>query len=114
MTFSRGPTAPEAVPSHDATATNSRTSSITNRDIEKDPIDIDLPAPEYSSSEQAAPETPEKPTDYGDNEVAIPFPSQPANPLDPSSFPEGGLKAWTVVAGAVCCLFVSFGWINCE
>jgi hypothetical protein len=114
MTFSHAPTAPEAVPSHDATATNSRTSSITNRDIEKDPIDIGLSAPEYSSSEQAAPETPEKPTDYGDNEVAIPVPSQPANPLDPSAFPEGGLKAWTVVAGAVCCLFVSFGWINCE
>ncbi|KAK5377550.1 hypothetical protein LTR20_002011 [Exophiala xenobiotica] len=113
MTFSHAPTAPEAIPSHDATATNSRTSSITNRDIEKDPIDIGLSAPEYSTSEQAAPETPEKPTDYGDNEVAIPVPSQPANPLDPSAFPEGGLKAWTVVAGAVCCLFVSFGWINC-
>ena len=33
--------------------------------------------------------------------------------LDPSAFPDGGVEAWTVVAGAFCCLFVSFGWINC-
>lgn len=38
----------------------------------------------------------------------------PANPWsDPSSFPDGGTKAWLSVAGAACCLFVSFGWINC-
>ena len=36
------------------------------------------------------------------------------NPMgDPSDFPEGGAKAWLTVAGASCCLFVSFGWINC-
>ncbi|KAE8355373.1 major facilitator superfamily domain-containing protein [Aspergillus coremiiformis] len=27
--------------------------------------------------------------------------------------PDGGLKAWMVVFGAFCGLFVSFGWINC-
>ncbi|MCJ1482695.1 hypothetical protein MMC06_002861, partial [Schaereria dolodes] len=32
---------------------------------------------------------------------------------DPSSFPDGGLEAWLVVFGAFCCLFCSFGWINC-
>ena len=37
----------------------------------------------------------------------------PPNPWDPSQFPDGGLKAWLVVAGAFCCLFCSFGWINC-
>jgi hypothetical protein len=25
-----------------------------------------------------------------------------------------GLHAWTVVAGAWCCLFVGFGWVNGE
>lgn len=43
-------------------------------------------------------------------------PAKPAqiNPWDPSQFPDGGLAAWLVVAGAFCCVFVSFGWINCE
>ncbi|EXJ73353.1 uncharacterized protein A1O5_03113 [Cladophialophora psammophila CBS 110553] len=39
--------------------------------------------------------------------------SQAVNPMDPSQFPEGGPKAWTVVFGAACGIFVSFGWINC-
>lgn len=34
--------------------------------------------------------------------------------FDPASFPDGGLKAWLAVSGAFCCLFCSFGWINCE
>ena len=33
-----------------------------------------------------------------------------ANPAD---FPDGGFEAWTVVLGGWCCLFCSFGWINC-
>ena len=36
------------------------------------------------------------------------------SPMDPSQFPEGGLEAWTVVFGAACGIYVSFGWINCE
>jgi hypothetical protein len=36
------------------------------------------------------------------------------NVFDPSAYPDGGLRAWLVVAGAFCCLFVSFGWINCK
>lgn len=32
---------------------------------------------------------------------------------DSSSFPDGGLQAWLVVVGGFCCLFCSFGWINC-
>ena len=48
-------------------------------------------------------------------------PSQPAaeaekapslNPMDPSSFPDGGPKAWLCVLGGFCCLIASFGWIN--
>lgn len=34
--------------------------------------------------------------------------------VDPSSFPDGGLQAWLVVSGAFCCLFCSFGWVNCK
>ncbi|KAL8711111.1 MAG: hypothetical protein Q9220_004492 [cf. Caloplaca sp. 1 TL-2023] len=34
--------------------------------------------------------------------------------FDPSSFPDGGLQAWLAVSGAFCCLFCSFGWINCK
>jgi hypothetical protein len=37
------------------------------------------------------------------------------NPSPPtmSPPPDGGLEAWSVVAGGFCVLFVSFGWINC-
>ena len=31
------------------------------------------------------------------------------NPVD---FPDGGAKAWLVILGGWCCLFVSFGWIT--
>ncbi|KAE8386866.1 hypothetical protein ETB97_001884 [Aspergillus alliaceus] len=31
----------------------------------------------------------------------------------PGAPPDGGVMAWTVVLGAFCGLFVSFGWINC-
>jgi hypothetical protein len=38
----------------------------------------------------------------------------PSKPWNPNDFPDGGAKAWLVVAGAFCCLAVSFGWINCR
>ena len=34
--------------------------------------------------------------------------------MDPSSFPDGGTEAWLVVFGGFCCMFCSFGWINCQ
>ncbi|KAI9666624.1 MAG: hypothetical protein M1821_004560 [Bathelium mastoideum] len=40
-------------------------------------------------------------------------PSAPPPAFNPADFPDGGAKAWSVVAGGWCCLFVSFGWINC-
>jgi hypothetical protein len=35
------------------------------------------------------------------------------NPFSPQAYPDGGREAWLCVFGAWCCLFVSFGWINC-
>jgi len=38
----------------------------------------------------------------------------PALPFNPADIPDGGLQAWSVVIGGFCCMFVSFGWINCK
>lgn len=40
-------------------------------------------------------------------------PAPGSMPWHPSQYPDGGLQAWLVVAGAFCCVFCSFGWINC-
>jgi hypothetical protein len=45
-----------------------------------------------------------------DNVVAAPSPPV----FDPRDNPDGGFDAWLVVLGAFCCMFCSFGWINCE
>ncbi len=50
----------------------------------------------------------------GEEDVGSPTKDAPVNPWDPSQFPDGGFAAWFVVAGAFCCVFCSFGWINCE
>lgn len=34
-------------------------------------------------------------------------------PSTSSEPPDGGSKAWLAVFGAWCCLFCSFGWVNC-
>lgn len=43
---------------------------------------------------------------------------KPTGPLtgafDPRDNPDGGLDAWLVVLGGCCCLFCSFGWVNCK
>jgi len=37
-------------------------------------------------------------------------PKAPYNPwMDPSSFPDGGLRAWLTVGAASACMFVSWG-----
>lgn len=33
---------------------------------------------------------------------------------NPADFPDGGRQAWLAVLGGWCCLFCSFGWINCK
>ncbi|KAF2709681.1 MFS general substrate transporter [Pleomassaria siparia CBS 279.74] len=40
-------------------------------------------------------------------------PTEPLPLSHPSMFPEGGRDAWLALLGAFCCLFCSFGWINC-
>ncbi|KAF1841859.1 MFS general substrate transporter [Cucurbitaria berberidis CBS 394.84] len=35
------------------------------------------------------------------------------SPWHPSQFPDGGKDAYLCLLGAACCLFCSFGWINC-
>lgn len=60
-----------------------------------------------STTQTVRSESPEKTEDTVEE-------NKPVNPwADPSSFPDGGAKAWLTVAGGACCLFVSFGWINC-
>ena len=39
-------------------------------------------------------------------------PPKTLGPMDPSSFPDGGMEAWLVVTGGFACLFCSFGWLN--
>jgi hypothetical protein len=31
---------------------------------------------------------------------------------NPAEQVDGGIRAWTVVIGAWCCLFCAFGWVN--
>ncbi|KAJ4358472.1 uncharacterized protein N0V89_003055 [Didymosphaeria variabile] len=38
---------------------------------------------------------------------------EPINPWHPSQFPDGGKDAYLCLLGAFCCLFCSFGWLNC-
>ncbi|KAJ4343891.1 hypothetical protein N0V87_000174 [Didymella glomerata] len=61
-------------------------------DIEQPPVAVD----EKSTETQSA-----APTDA------------PVNPFHPSQFPDGGKDAWLCLLGGFCCLFCSFGWINC-
>ena len=62
----------------------------------------------YDERQQASSDTPSLSPD------AEKADKPPINPMmDPTSFPDGGAKAWLTVAGSSACLFVSFGWINC-
>lgn len=35
------------------------------------------------------------------------------SPFHPSQFPDGGRSAYLCLLGGACCLFCSFGWLNC-
>ena len=60
-----------------------------------------MAAPASTSSREAFPVLDEEKIS---TPKASPFISDP---------PDGGIKAWSVVLGAWCCLFASFGWVNC-
>ena len=38
---------------------------------------------------------------------------EPISPFHPSQFPDGGKDAYLCLLGGFCCLFCSFGWLNC-
>lgn len=98
---------PQADSSRDATAANTPSSSIMEKDVEKEGI------PAESSVSEREPTNIAEKSDNSEDVVATP-PQTQQPVFDPSAFPDGGFKAWTVVAGAFASLFVSFGWINCE
>ena len=107
---------PEGPNSNDTTATHSSTSSFMNAGMEKD-IEKDAAMAGHDGAEATPPSssTPdaEKQTEIGDGSPTLLVSALP-NPMDSAAYPEGGLKAWTVVFGANLALIVSFGWINCE
>jgi len=113
VTLSQNNFLAEGTNSKATTATQSYASSVVNaameKDVEKDAagagpgrVEVDPPSPATPTSEKAA--------GTGDGSPALTL----SNPMDPAAYPEGGLKAWTVVFGANLALIVSFGWINCQ
>lgn len=59
--------------------------------------------------EQPPVEVSEKPTEI---QPAVPT-TETVSPFHPSQFPDGGKDAWLCLLGGFCCLFCSFGWLNC-
>ncbi|KAL6702683.1 hypothetical protein ACN47E_001230 [Coniothyrium glycines] len=43
----------------------------------------------------------------------VPTPESPVSPYHPSQYPDGGKDAYLCLLGGFCCLFCSFGWLNC-
>lgn len=104
-----------ALTSKATTAANSSRSSVfstMDKDLEKHATSPAGDALAENASDQDIPSESEKKVEEArEGNVAAP---QGINPMDPSQFPDGGLEAWTVVLGAACGIWVSFGWINCE
>jgi MFS family permease len=71
--------------------------------------DLEKPKEPRNDIEQPPVELDEKPTET----QPVPPTEQPVNPFHPSQFPDGGKDAWLCLLGGACCLFCSFGWINC-
>ncbi|KAJ4413177.1 hypothetical protein N0V91_000151 [Didymella pomorum] len=71
--------------------------------------DLEKPHQPMSDIEQSPVPVDEKPTE---TQPTAPI-DAPVNPFHPSQFPDGGKDAWLCLLGGFCCLFCSFGWINC-
>ena len=92
-------------PSSELDRASDTTLEANNADAEKQNQTNDDMSAELDHNQQG---DVEKAADKVDPETEPPAP--PKNPwMDPSSFPDGGTKAWMCVAGAWFALFVSFG-----
>jgi hypothetical protein len=92
---------------------NSKRSMSANRDVSAERRDPAVLTSDNDSTNPRESQDNSKRSLSGEEDgTNIEKPASP-NPWDPSQFPDGGLKAWLVVAGAFCCIFCSFGWINC-
>ena len=69
---------------------------------------------DYSPSPTQAHVMPDVTEEGSEQDIEKNKPAEPHAGVDPNAFPDGGLEAWLVVSGAFCCLFCSFGWINCR
>lgn len=70
-------------------------------------------APKSDSGLSSEDEKPQPPADV-EKQPALTTPTlPPTSPYHPSQFPDGGAKAFLCLLGGFCCLFCSFGWLNC-
>jgi MFS family permease len=84
-----------AAPSLDGELQHERKTDIEHLPVREKELDLE---------QSPATEKPAEPTQ----------PSQsPVNPYHPSQFPDGGKNAYLCLLGGFCCLFCSFGWLNC-
>ncbi|KLU88055.1 riboflavin transporter MCH5 [Magnaporthiopsis poae ATCC 64411] len=65
------------------------------------------PGPDQKQLKISPTPSPERSSSPASQHVPVSDPT----PVPP--FPDGGKDAWLTVLGASCCLFVSFGWVNC-
>lgn len=85
----------------------------TTSAIEKE-IEIDHSQAEASSLPQVQAEPQSSDIEKSAATVSERPAEQPPGAFDPRENPDGGRDAWLVVLGGCCCLFCSFGWINCK
>ncbi|KAI4653494.1 hypothetical protein J4E93_001260 [Alternaria ventricosa] len=64
-------------------------SRLPQSDVEQPPVPVDEKRPETTE------------------------PTAAVSPFHPSQFPDGGRDAYLCLLGGFCCLFCSFGWLNC-
>ncbi|KAE8150439.1 major facilitator superfamily domain-containing protein [Aspergillus avenaceus] len=101
ITDSNAPSEPSSTPAH-----------TSNTQLYVEPPKEELPLGEPQISPKTV--VKDKPAAGGDGEkTGASAQTGPPPGAPPGPPPDGGLRAWMVVLGAFCGLFVSFGWINC-
>lgn len=90
---------------------NEKADSHTKKSLDLPSKNGEAPGTEASAlpdtSDESPPEIQDEEKGHGNSKPTF-------TGFDPASFPDGGLKAWLALSGSFCCLFCSFGWINCE